>query len=249
VGALSEVKGIVVTDVFGVRTLIRPAAALPDSQQHHWGMYGLTAVQEDKVDTRLFLPPTVAHLQQSTPLEKVILARDEMANMVWGIEEIIPNLAGGGTNGYEAATDLKNYLMAQAALPAGATPIATGATIQYKLGTQVPENWIPFIPVHNPGSNRDIRLQRAAMPRLIAGLPEKPVEPRGTILRPGLDAVTKESYFINEEEVAVDVVIGRTYQRVRWQDGHIYTWLGRWKQIEKGPGSSGLVFDQITHTE
>jgi hypothetical protein len=35
----------------------------------------------------------------------------------------------------------------------------------------VPEHWIPFIPVHQAGSVREIRLQRAAMPRLLRSDP------------------------------------------------------------------------------
>ena len=31
----------------------------------------------------------------------------------------------------------------------------------------VPENWIPFVPARLPGSERQVRLQRAAMPRVI----------------------------------------------------------------------------------
>lgn len=74
-----------------------------------------------------------------------------------------------------------------------------------------------------------------------------PVEPRGAILRVGLDK--GQSYFINEEEVPrAGAVITRTYQRSRWWDGRIYTWLGRRKQTGRGQGSSGLAFDRIDHT-
>src|SRR5690606_19629559 len=38
------------------------------------------------------------------------------------------------------------------------------AGIEYQVMTQVPENWIPFIPVHIENSNREIQLRRAAMP-------------------------------------------------------------------------------------
>ena len=82
-------------------------------------------------------------MQESPPIERVILVRDEMANLVWGIEDIIPSVAGGGTNGYEAATDLERHLLAQAPVAADSREISTEAAIQYKLGTQVPENWIP----------------------------------------------------------------------------------------------------------
>jgi hypothetical protein len=127
--------------------------------------------------------------------------------------------------------------------------IDTGAAIQYRLGTQVSENWIPFIPVHIPGSNRDIRLQRAAMPRLSVD-PPVPVEPRGAFLRPGLDEEPRQPYFVHEEEVLrAGAIVGRAYQRARWWDGRIYIWLGRRKQTGRGQGSSGLEFDRILPTE
>jgi hypothetical protein len=207
-------------------------------------MYYLKDRQGEGIDSHLFLPPVLGKIQESAPLEKVILTRDEMANMVWGIEQIIPSLAGGGIDGYEAAAALDRYYLAERQ-QAEAARIDTGAAIQYRLGTRVSENWIPFIPAHIPGSNREIRLQRAAMPRLTVD-PPVPVEPRGVILRSGLDEDPRQSYFIHEEEVprAGDIV-SRTYQRARWWDGRVYTWIGRRKQTGRGQGSSGLEFDQI----
>jgi hypothetical protein len=244
VGTLSEIMGIVVTDVFGVRTLVRPAENSLDGEANQWGMYYLKDRQRDGVDPRLFLPPVLGKIQESAPLEKVILARDEMANMVWGIEQVIPSLTGGGIDGYEAATALDRYFTEQNP-PAQVERLDTGATIQYQLGTRVAENWIPLVPVHVPGSNREIRLQRGAMPRLIPGTPT-PVEPRGAILRSGLDERPAQPYFVHEEEVPrAGIVVTRTFQRARWWDGRIYTWLGRRKQTGRGQGSSGLEFDRI----
>ena len=85
----------------------------------------------------------------------------------------------------------------------------------------VPENWIPFIPVHFKGSNREIQLQRAAMPRIFEEDSEHPkkIQPRTKLLRFGLDQEPKEIYKINEEEVPRSGV--RVYQLspnkvVRW---------------------------------
>jgi hypothetical protein len=249
VGTLAQVFGVVVTDVFGVRTLVRPASDTSGEETDSWGLYHLNK-SEAGIDTRLFLPPATPVMLESQPLERVILARDEMANMVWGIEHTLPSLAGGGTDGYELAKDLEQYLLAQADGAEPAVPIETEAKIRYRLGTRVTENWIPFIPVHKPGQNRDIRLQRAAMPRLIQGTPDLPVEPRGAILRPGLDETPKQPYFVNEEEAPqAGAVTRRSYQRTRWLDGRIYTWLGRQKLTGLGQGFSGLEFDRIVPME
>jgi hypothetical protein len=245
VGTLAEVLGIVVTDVFGVHTLVRPAANTLDGEQNQWGLFHLKDRHGGGMDRRLFVPPVLAKIDESAPLEKVILARDEMANMVMAIEQTIPGLVSGGIDGYEAATALERFFTEQNP-PSNEVRIDTGATIQYQLGTTVSENWIPFIPVHNPGSNREIRLQRAAMPRLIPNTPT-PVHPRGAILSAGLDANPPESYFIHEEEVPrAGAIVTRTYQRARWQNGKIFMWLGRRKQTGRGQGSSGLEFDRVT---
>lgn len=243
VGTLSEVLGIVVKDVFGVYTFIRPAIEMVGSDRLRWAMYTLDRAELEEIDSRLFLPPALGKAIEGTPMEKTILARDEMANMVWAIEQTIPGLAGGGIDGHEAAVALEAYFAEHAPPETPETRIETEAAIQYRLGTQVKENWIPFIPVHVPGSTREIRLQRGAMPRFISGMPS-PVEPRGKILRTGLDESQK--LFIHEEEVPrAGIIVTRAYQRARWYDGKIYTWLGRRKQTGRGQGSSGLEFDRI----
>jgi len=37
-------------------------------------------------DTSLVLPPTVASILRGAPTEDIMLVRDEVANMVWGID-------------------------------------------------------------------------------------------------------------------------------------------------------------------
>ena len=108
----------------------------------------------------------------------------------------------------------------------------------------IPEHWIPFIPVHVPGSVREIELQRAALPRILDDDPARPekVRPRTSLLRHSLPS----AYFLFEEEVprAGAVAIQR-YRRTRWSDGRVVTWLGVRKQTGRGEGSSGLRFDGL----
>jgi hypothetical protein len=89
------------------------------------------------------------------------------------------------------------------------------------------------------------------MPRLTDAIPDSRVEPRGKILRTGLDgAGVREAYSLHEEEVPrAGIIVTRTFQRARWFDGKIYTWLGRRKETGRGEGASGLVFDQIVPVE
>jgi hypothetical protein len=241
VGTLADIKGVIVSDVFGVQTFIRPAGQGQRMDWQRWSMYNLRAVgNEDRVDDRLFLPPSLAKVYESDPIEKVVLARDEIANMVWGVEETIPGVSGDGVNGFEAGKALASYLS-----PDGAgtnqprTP--NEANISYLLGTTVPENWVPFIPARKPGSTREIRLQRAAMPRLTDLIQGSVIRPRGRILRVNLDEDRQDTtYFIHEEEVPrAGVIVTRQFQRARGSNGEVFTWVGRRKVTGRGEGASG----------
>jgi hypothetical protein len=247
VGTLADIKGVIVNDVFGVQTFIRPAGQGQNMDWQRWSMYKLrSAGRVDNVDDRLFLPPSLAKVYESRPVEKVVLARDEIANMVWGVEEAIPGVSGTGVNGFEAGKTLADYFS-----PKGVetTPPRTPneAKIAYLLGTTVPENWIPFIPARIPGSIRQIRLQRAAMPRLNDLIPGSVIRPRGRILRVSLDEGRQDTrYFIHEEEVPrAGVIVTRQFQRARGSNGEVFTWVGRRKMTGRGEGASGLAFDQI----
>ena len=148
------------------------------------------------------------------------------------------------TRGLEAARQTKAFL--ENLLGTGAVKPPDGvAPIRYQVMSSVPENWIPFIPVHVDGSNRQIQLQRAAMPRIIAGVAgTEKIRPRTVLLREGLDA--KNSYFLHEEEVPrAGARLSQSFQRTRWLDGRVYTWLRVRKQTGRGEGSSGLVFDEL----
>jgi len=122
--------------------------------------------------------PSAGKILESEPLERVNFMRDEMASMVWGVESVVPSQTGIGMSGYETAQP--NEISEPRVAPAEDVKIA------YLLGTTVPKNWIPFIPVHAEHSVSEIRLQRA---RMAGGDP-----PRGWMLRePG------SPYFVEEE--------------------------------------------------
>src|SRR4029079_11682135 len=154
---------------------------------HRWSMFTLSVKgsQDVPADTSLFLPPAVAKVQEGRPQEEVYFIRDEMANMVWAIETVIPLVNGYGRSGKDSAQETALYhrrLVAEA----GATPaLAYQAPISYLAMTSVPENWIPFIPVHVDGSNREVQLQRSRMLRVIEGdpLPPAKIPPRTTLVR------------------------------------------------------------------
>ena len=114
--------------------------------------------------------------------------------------------------------------------------------------TSVPENFIPFVPVHVPDSIREIQLQRSRMLRILQGDPIPPdkVPPRTTLMREGLDATPKQPYFVHEEEVPrAGVRVIESFRRTRWTKGEAFVWLGVRKVTGRGERTSGLAFDSL----
>lgn len=246
-GSIASISGFTVQNTFGETFPVAAAGSGQDDDWQRWSMFTVNVLGGGPADTSLVLLPTTAKVQRGPLTEDVQLVRDEVANMVWGIEKTVPLASGDSKPGLETARQVLAYLQGLIAAPPGQPAAPGGATIQYDVMTTVPENWIPFIAVHVPGDNREIQLQRGAMPRILAGDPNPPakVRPRTVLLRQGLDADPPQPYFIHEEEVSrAGTRVMQSYQRTRWTDGQVYTWLRVTRQTGRGEASSGLAFDQ-----
>jgi hypothetical protein len=232
INTLCEVRGILVSDTFGRHTFIRAAGRGPETDWQRFAMFHLTehGNRPDAAGSLFYLAPAVGHALESAPIERVNFLRDEMANMAWGVEAIIPSQTGQGMSGYEAA----GPPVGEEGEPRYSYRIENDdVKIAYVAGTTVPGNWIPFIPVHAEGSVSEIRLQRA---RMAGG-----TLPRGRLLRE-----VKSPYFIEEEEVPrAGAYVERSWQRVRWLGGRTLIWIGRRKTAGRGEGASNLMFDRI----
>jgi len=248
-GVVADVRGIAVTNVFGERTWIEPAGAGPDDAWQRWSMFTVSVqgTADEAADTSLLLPPTVPKIQQGDPVEQVLMIRDEIANMVWGIEWTIPLPSGAAKPGAEAGRETLAFFQRLLGGPATAPAIRV-ANVRYEVMTTVPEQWIPFVPVHMPSDIRQIQLQRAGLPRIVVGGPPQlgKVQPRTMLLREGLDLEDPQSYFVHEEEIpSKGTQVAQAYQRTRWRGGRAIVWLGVDRQTGRGSGSSGLAFDQL----
>jgi hypothetical protein len=231
VNTVCEVSGILVDDTFGRHTFIRAAGRGPETAWQRFAMFHLTerGTRPDAAGSLFYLPPAAGKVFESAPIERVNFMRDEMANMVWGVEAIVPSQTGQGMSGYEASRVLSS-------LPKR-TIEQDDVRIAYFAGTTVPANWTPFIPVHAEGSVSEVRLQRA---RMAGGVP-----PRGRLLREA-----KSPYFIEEEEVPRNgAFVERSWQRTRWVQGRTLIWVGRRKTAGRGEGWSDLAFDQLINLE
>lgn len=248
VGTLDEVLGIVVADVFGQRNFVQSANRGDGTSWTRWDFFSLgrsrTAAGVNPLGAHLLLPPALGDSLESEPLETVRFVRDEVTNTVWAVESRVPDGLGGGHDGFDTARRFSEALQ-----PPPPTPATSGKVpgLRYVLGNTVPENWIPFLPVHKPLDDRAIRLQRASMPRFFSGT-VRPVRPLTSILRPGLgtDDQQLSAYFVHEEEIPrAGVQVETSFQRARWYDGAVVTWYARRKSAGRGEGGSGLRFDLI----
>ncbi len=98
---------LTVTDVFGQPTEIHPARSTSENPWEIWQIFGMSYQDKpNEVGDFLYLPPTVRFGEESSPLEDVHFIRDEMANMVWGIEHIVPNGLGEPVQGFDAQSEL-----------------------------------------------------------------------------------------------------------------------------------------------
>jgi hypothetical protein len=231
VNHLCQVLGLLVTDVFGDRTLVPPANGTDETSWQRWSMFSVAGESQDDWRGRyMWLPATLAAVDQGEPIESVSFARDEMANLAWAVEDTVPDGTGRG---------IETRLL----VPASSAPLPPpAAVLRYTLGTTVPENWVPFVPVHLPGSVQDIRFQRGEMPP--QGTP--PVAPRR---RGVLVNEFPAPFYVAEEEVPQSgIIVTRRVQRARWHDGRTYLWIGRARETGRGGAESGLAFDQAGET-
>jgi hypothetical protein len=160
-----------------------------------------------------------------------VFLRDEMANMAWGVERVVQGVDGRALNRHD------DY---HRRTPEAPTANGPAGAVVYELSSSPPDYWIPLAPVQIEGT-RGIRLRRAAMLDA-AGVPQLS-QARGRILTP--DPGRRLDLY--EEEVPREGVrVTRSYQYTRWLDGATHMWVGRRKDIGRGEGSSGLVFDSLS---
>ena len=92
-GSVYWVHQLEVIDTFGT------SVSVGSAQGGGWSMFSLGRPGEQTfVADVLALPPVVPHLLESEPLEEVALLRDEMANLVWGVERVVQGADGRPVN-------------------------------------------------------------------------------------------------------------------------------------------------------
>ncbi|MEJ2050790.1 MAG: hypothetical protein P8Y60_13310, partial [Calditrichota bacterium] len=246
-GEICWINHLTVKDVFGITTIINndrnTGQFLNTNPLKMWDVFkirpsdllrerGETSQELFKeAEQFLYLPPVTTFRQESRPLEEILFLRDEYANMVWGLEQTVCNALGKPVNGYDLHMELNGPFL---------NPEIRENTIPlFRLASQVPTNWMPYLPFHIEDGDSNIELRRAVMMRNEAGTEPVDIDPLSTLAQNDLLSVREEA--IPRAGVRVQL----TKQRVRSADGKTYIWLGRKVLAGRGEGSSGLTFDQL----
>ncbi len=239
VGTLTRTRSLVVSDTFGVQTLLEPHNV--DGTNSAFSMYALSTLHRPAaagtasaavftpstpVPNLFYLAPSLLRSIDSTPRDDVLLLRDEMANMAWAVERLMHGRV-------EQRVDL-----AAAASRATAAADGPGSSLpSYRLATEMPENWVPLVAQRQAAPDGSLRLVRAALLRPDGSNQARPA--RGAILAgPPLK-------LYDEEVPREGARVVRQYQCTRWIGGQTVLWLGLRKSVGRGEGSSGLRFDGI----
>ena len=262
-GRLINVEHIVVNDTFGDVQMIGRTPEKHDNQApevpftDRWALFSNTrsdayAANDKKGDFRtvsgLFLPASLLRVSESEPIEEVQFLRDEMANMVWGVEKRIDDECGGSLDGKTMSDKVLT------AVDSHNGPEVRGeekAEFKYLIQNRVPVNWIPFVPLPESGAmGREIRFRRGRMPIYINDGSKdkfKWVRPSTSVLAVKRDQEGKIiPFYLNEEEIlGYGTKVTLTNQQTRWLNGVTYTWRGFAKKISGYQANSGLMFDEL----
>jgi hypothetical protein len=221
----SIVTSLTVTDSFGSVTPVTAAAAVdgPTARFRLWELTPETATTDAGVGTRVLLPATPSPLQ-SPPLEDVLLARDEMANLGWLVERTTTDEDGTRVDRY------RRWLSLRTEQDPTFHPTSPDDEVYYRLGTSLPDYWYPFVSI-------GAELALAALPPGASDVTSEGVA--GTLV-PHLPGTA-----VRDEEVTrAGTRVSRVDRLLQTASGR-RVWRARRVSAGIGEASSGLRFDTI----
>ena len=234
VGSVTRVDSLVVTDTFGVKTLLRPIGD-QGLGQPFWSMWqpsyvrqvGAPLATNPIASNRFFLPPSIGQVIDGGPLEDVLFMRDEMANIAWAIERSLES-------------PVEQAVARTSETPASVPQAISGPLPRYRLSSTVPENWIPLLPVQQRLDGKVVtRLRRGAVLQVDGS-------PRFHLAQGDVLNAAPELQLHDEDVPREGVRVTKSRRMARWTDGSTWLWTAFRKEVGRGEGSSGLQFDQLT---
>jgi hypothetical protein len=246
-GTLTRITALDVFDSFGERHRIQPAA-VKDGQDRVWRFFELNndPAAENGLSPWLYVPRAVLGGQEDRPVEQVIFTRDEMANLAWGIEQIIEGASG------HRVSRRKQWLTHPAEVEAYLGNLDSAGHDQankedpawvYRLLSVVPPYWAPFAPeVENDRVTNRLLRSRMGEWDLLGELKPLLAGAHGRILAP------EAPMALQEEEIPRGAIeVTRAYQAARDSSGRLVVWVGRRKRPASGNRSSGRETDKVEH--
>jgi hypothetical protein len=171
-----------VVDSFGQKTKIRSVSnSRYLASWNNGSFFSLDKINKpsyEAPDNSLFYPPVIAKALNGKTPEEIYFIWDEMVNIVWAIETIVPSAIGRVIPRKENANEESKR--------------DKGSKLKYIEQTAIPKNWIAFVPILLK-DNKSI-LRRGGIEK---------IRPVTSILRPGLrpDKAWERNYAIEENEV------------------------------------------------
>lgn len=246
-GTISRVKKVTVHDNFAQDPIsIQPVAVLDALELVSSGSnadraFRLFELSGDpgpaaQVAPWLLIAPTLASSMEGPALERVVLARDEGANLAWAIERTVEGPMG---RAFDRGTEWFARPEAQIVpRKVAGKMIYEDQTWGYRLASEMPPPWwIPFLPerIDEDGS---MRLRRGRMHQW------DDMDGAATGCQGGLLGTPGRPFYIEEEEVPRSgVTLSRNWQVARGADGGLYLWMQNTKRPGRGERSSGLRWD------
>jgi len=229
IGTLERVTTLVVTDTFGVRTMINPSEQTQvNAGESAWSMFKLSGEGGTRSDF-ITMAPTLGIAEDGDVIEEVVFLRDDQAAMAWAVEHQLQGDLDSPVDAYEA------YLQKRGTPPA--PPQDGDVKIYYTLEIPPPDNWIPMVPVQSP--QNELLLRRGTMKVPTDGSFYF-LTARAVILEP------QHAFLVADRVIPrAGLIADRYFRRTRSSNGSTFLWLARVSGPGRGPGWSGLRFDIV----
>ena len=239
IGKYVEVVSIGVYDSFGMWSQIVKRAGKDDKGAktfgQKWQMFTCAPINPESTSAEsaagLLFPPSMIRTLEGEAIEEVNILRDEMANMVWGVEtrlddgcgsHIDANLLASEVGQYVDESYVKEVEKAQLSVRIDKDGNAVAKSsrdvdFKYTLMTGVPFNWIPFVPQHTKTKQekvlykdflggREVAFRRGKMPCYFVREKQKgayyPVRPLSSILH--VETCTRPDKTVGEVPLFID---------------------------------------------
>jgi hypothetical protein len=209
--SLFDSTAVAVTDVFGDVTL----AGRPDGR---WNLFRLDSTMNRTGLSNLFVTAGPAQAIEGPPLEEVHFLSDEVANVAWGVERLVPHPVGPN--------------MEPPGPPSPSTAAAPTGLVWTLTPPSPPGNWFPLLPTD---------VGRLALGALWSSRTQRP----SGLLLGELRAARRP---LHQSEVPPEgAQITRRWQSARAIDGSLHFWIGRSKTPRLTDTAPAVRFDVVDY--